>query len=74
MFPMATSNGFCVAHSCIHVSEFVIIIVCCFVLVVLSLCCCMQASSTCEKQGLPLVSVHEILVAVASLVVGERGL
>ena len=52
---------------------FVIIIIRFYVLVVLSLCCCTQAFSTCGKQGLLLVSVHELLIAVASLV-GERGL
>ena len=42
-------------------------------LAVLGLCCCARAFSSCGKQGLLLVVVHGLLIAVASLVV-ENGL
>ena len=42
-------------------------------LAVLGLHCCVRAFSSCGKWGLPLVVVHGLLIAVASLVV-EHGL
>ena len=39
----------------------------CF-LAVLGLCCCTQAFSSCGKQGLLFVAVHELLIAIASLI------
>ena len=42
-------------------------------LAALGLCCCMQAFSSCGEQGLLLVVVRGLLIAVASLVV-ECGL
>ena len=39
---------------------------------VLGLCCCARAFSSCGEQGLLLVAVHGLLIAVASLVV-EHG-
>ena len=51
---------------------FVIIIISFHALVVPSLCYCTQAFSTCGKQGLLCVLVHEVLFAVASLFVKHR--
>ena len=42
-------------------------------LAVLGLCCCAQAFSSRGEQGLLFVTVHELLIVVASLVV-EHGL
>ena len=39
----------------------------------LGLCCCTRAFSSCGEQGLLFVAVHELLIAVAS-VVAEHGL
>ena len=36
-------------------------------MVALGLCCCMQAFSSCGERGLLFVSVHGLLIAVASL-------
>ena len=44
-----------------------------FILAVLGLPCCAQAFSSCSEQGLLLVAVHGLLIAVASLVT-EHGL
>ena len=40
---------------------------------VLGLCCCSRAFSSCGERGLIFVVVHQLLIAVASLVV-EHGL
>ena len=39
-----------------------------FILAVLGLHCCMRAFSSCGEQGLVIVVVHGLLIAVASLV------
>ena len=51
-------------------------IICLFIyfifLAVLGLCCCMRAFSSCSEQGLLLVAVRGLLIAVASLVAEHR--
>ena len=42
-------------------------------LAALGLRCCTWAFSSCSEQGLPIIEVHGLLIAVASLVV-EHGL
>ena len=42
-------------------------------LAALGLCCCTRAFSSCSEQGLLFVTVHRLLIAVASLV-AEHGL
>ena len=44
-----------------------------FFLAALGLCCCVRAFSSCGEQGLLFVTVHGLLIAVASLV-AEHGL
>ena len=54
-----------------HFKKFIYIIY--LLLAALGLCCCARAFSSCGKQGLLLIAVHGLLIAVASLVV-EHGL
>ena len=41
-------------------------------LVALGLCCCKWAFSSCSERGLLFVVVHEVLIAVASLIAEHR--
>ena len=54
-------------------NKFIYCIIYLLFLAVLGLCCCARAFSCCSERGLLFIVVHQLLIAVASLV-AEHGL